>query len=90
MILKNPKIKPKNIMMYGSNYAVKEAIKNNIVVTIISNLIAYPSYLNNELKIVTLDNNFKRNFSYILANDITHSKANDLFIKELKEFALTL
>ena len=48
----------KNIMVFGSNYAVKEAVKNNIGITIISNLIAYPSYLNKELKILTLDNNF--------------------------------
>ena len=90
MFLNNFKIQPKNLMVFGSNYAVKEAVKNNIGVTIISNLIAYPSYLNNELKIITLDNNFNRNFSYILANDITHSKANELFIRELNEFTLTL
>ena len=88
--LNSSKIQPKNIMVFGSNYAVKEAVKNNIGITIISNLIAYPSYLNKELKILTLDNNFTRNFSYILANNITHSKASDLFIKELKDFVLTL
>lgn len=90
MYLNSSKIQPKNIMVFGSNYAVKEAVKNNIGITIISNLIAYPSYLNKELKILTLDNNFTRNFSYILANNITHSKASDLFIKELKDFVLTL
>ena len=90
MFLNNSKIQPKNIMIFGSNYAVKEAVKNNIGVTIISNLIAYPSYLNKELKIITLDNNFTRNFSYILANNITYSKANELFIRELQNFVLTL
>lgn len=90
MFLNKCKIQPKNLMVFGSNYAVKEAVKNNIGVTILSNLIAYPSYLNNELKIISLDNNFIRNFSYILANNITHSKANDLFIRELNEFTLTL
>lgn len=90
MFFNNYKIHPKGIMIFGSNYAVKEAVKNNLGVTIISNLIAYPSYLNKELKIITLDNNFTRNFSCILADNITHSKANDLFIKELKEYVLTL
>ena len=90
IFLNSSKITPKNLMVFGSNYAVKEAVKNNIGVTIISNLIAYPSYLNKELKIITLDNNFTRNFSYILANDITYSKANELFIRELQNFVLTL
>lgn len=90
IFLNNSKIQPKNLIVFGSNYAVKEAVKNNIGVTIISNLIAYPSSLNNELKIITLDNTFSRNFSYILPNDITHSKANELFIRELNEFTLTL
>ena len=88
--MNNSKIQPKNIMVFGSNYAVKEAVKNNLGVTIVSSLIAYPSYCNKELKIISLDYNFTRNFSYILANNITHSKANDLFIRELKDFVLTL
>ncbi|WP_419749464.1 LysR substrate-binding domain-containing protein [Terrisporobacter petrolearius] len=90
MFLNNSKIQPKNIMVFGSNYAVKEAVKNNLGVTIVSSLIAYPSYYNKELKIISLDYSFTRNFSYILANNITHSKANNLFIRELKDFVLTL
>lgn len=90
MFLNNNRIQPKNLMVFGSNYAVKEAVKNNIGITILSNLIAYPSFLNKELKIITLDSNFSRNFSYILADNITHSKANELFIRELKNFVSTL
>ncbi|WMT79988.1 hypothetical protein [Terrisporobacter mayombei] len=87
MFLNTSKITPKNIMVFGSNYAIKEAVKNNLGVTITSSL---PSTCNKELKIISLDYNLTRNFSYILANNITHSKANDLFIRELKGFVLTL
>ena len=84
------KIQPKNIMVFGSNYAVKEAVKNGLGVTFISNLIAYPSYKNKELKIISIDDNFTRNFSYIIPNNITSSKSNLLFIKELKEFVSSI
>ena len=65
---------------------MKEAVKNGLGVTFISSLVAYPSYKNKELKIIYIDNNFTRNFSYIIPNNITSSKSNLLFIKELKEF----
>ena len=90
VFLNNLKIQPKNIMVFGSNYAVKEAIKNNLGVTIMSSLIAYPAYKNKEVRILPLDNIFTRNFSYILPNNITPSKANNLFIRELKNFVSTL
>ncbi len=86
IFLNNNKIHPKNIMVFGSNYAVKEAVKNGLGVTFISSLVAYPSYKNKELKIISIDNSFTRNFSYIISNNITPSKSNLLFIKELKEF----
>ena len=69
---------------------VKEAVKNNLGVTIISSLIANSSNKNKELKIIPLDNHFTRNFSYVLPNNITHSKVNDLFINEFKKFVLLL
>ena len=56
------KIQPKNMLVFGSNFAVKEAVKNNLGVTIISSLIANSSNKNKELKIIPLDNHFTRNF----------------------------
>lgn len=90
IFLNNNKIHPKNFMIFGSNYALKEAVKNDLGVTLISRLIAYPSWLNKEIKIISIDDNFKRNFSYIISNNITPSRASNLFIKELKEFSSTL
>ena len=55
-----------------------------------SQTIFYSVYENNELKIIPLDNRFARNFSYILANNITPSKITNLFIMNLKEFVQKL
>ena len=90
MFLNSYKINPKNLIVFGSNYAVKEAVRNNLGITVISNLVASPAYENNELKIIPLDNRFARNFSYILANNITPSKITNLFIMNLKEFVQKL
>lgn len=90
MFLNVNEISPKNIMMLGSNYAVKEAVKNNLGVTIISNFIAYPSFLNKELSIIDLDDNYNRHFSYITPKNMKLSKASEVFISELNQYALTL
>lgn len=90
IFLNNNKIHSKNIMVFGSNYALKEAVKNDLGVTLISRLIAYPSCLNKELKVIPVNDNFTRNFSYIISKNITPSRASSLFIKELKEFSSNL
>ena len=77
--LSTNKIVPKNIMVLGSNYAVKEAVRNNLGITIISSLVASRAAENKELFIVELDNSYSRNFSYILPKNITISKIAEIF-----------
>ena len=84
--LSTNKIVPKNIMVLGSNYAVKEAVRNNLGITIISSLVASRAAENKELFIVELDNSYSRNFSYILPKDITISKIAEIFLNEFKEY----
>ena len=86
MFLYMNKILPKSIMVLGSNYAVKEAVRNNLGITIISSFVTSPAIKNNELSILPLDKQFNRNFSYLLPNNINISKASHIFIKELKEY----
>lgn len=83
--LSTNKIVPKNIMVLGSNYAVKEAVRNNLGITIISSLVASRAAENKELFIVELDNSYSRNFSYILPKNITISKIAEIFLNEFKE-----
>lgn len=84
--LSTNKIVPKNIMVLGSNYAVKEAVRNNLGITIISSLVASRAAENKELFIVELDNSYSRNFSYILPKNITISKIAEIFLNEFKKY----
>lgn len=84
------KILPKNILVVGSNYAVKESVKNKLGISIISKFIAKPAVENKEISIIELDNTFTRNFSYILPKDMNISDITHLFLRELKLYCATL
>ena len=86
LFLYNNKISPKNLIVFGSNYAVKEAVKNNIGVTLMSNLIASSAYESKDLLFIPVEDNFTRNFSYVVPNNITLSRATQVFINEFKKY----
>lgn len=90
IFLGHNKIAPKSIMVLGSNYAVKEAVKNNLGITIISKFVALPAVKNKELSIIELNNSYIRHFSYILQKNITLSKASKIFLDEFKEYTSNL
>ena len=86
MFLTTNKIVPNNLMVLGSNYALKEAVKNNLGITIISNYVTAPAVENNELETIELEKSYTRPFSYILPKNINTSHITNLFIKELVEY----
>lgn len=90
MFLGTNEIVPNGIMVLGSNYAVKEAVRNNLGITIISNFVALPGVENKELSIIELNNPYVRHFSYILPKNITISKASQVFLEEFKEYTSSL
>ena len=90
IFLATNKIIPKRIMVLGSNYAVKEAVKNNLGITIISDFVTTPAVENKELSTIKLSNSYTRHFSYILHKNITISKASQIFLDELKQYCLNL
>ena len=65
MFLTTNKIVPNNLMVLGRNYAIKEAVKNNLGITIISNYVT-SAVENNELETIELEKSYTRPFSYIL------------------------
>ena len=79
------KIIPKSIMVLGSNLAVKEAVRNNLGLTITSKHIILEAESRNELTSLKLNNDFRRSFSYIYPKELTLSKADHIFLEELKE-----
>lgn len=90
MFLGTNEIVPNGIIVLGSNYAVKEAVRNNLGITIISNFVALPGFENKELSIIELNNPYIRHFSYILPKNITISKASQVFLEEFKEYTSSL
>jgi DNA-binding transcriptional LysR family regulator len=90
MFLGTNEIVPNGIMVLGSNYAVKEAVRNNLGITIISNFVALPGVENKELSIIELNNPYVRHFSYILPKNITISKSSQVFLEEFKEYTSSL
>ncbi|WP_373599880.1 LysR substrate-binding domain-containing protein [Paraclostridium bifermentans] len=88
IFLSTHKITPKQIMVLGSNYAVKEAIKNNLGISIISKLVtdSEPDYLST----VSLDDTYNRYFSFITPKGINPSNTTNLFIDELNKYAASL
>lgn len=88
IFLSTHKITPKQIMVLGSNYAVKEAVKNNLGISIISKLVtdSEPDYLST----VSLDDTYNRYFSFITPKGINPSNTTNLFIDELNRYAASL
>ena len=86
MFLNNNKIIPKNIITFGSNYAVKEAVRNSIGITIISDLVTRPAVKNNEISVIDIGESYYRCFSLILPRNITTSNVTQVFIDELKGY----
>ncbi|KGM97237.1 LysR family transcriptional regulator [Clostridium novyi A str. 4552] len=86
IFLENNEIVPKDIIVLGSNYAVKEAVRNNLGVTFISEHIAKIAEKNKELKIVNTNKEYTRSFSYILPKNIILSNATKALIYKIKDY----
>ncbi len=71
-------------MVFGSNYAVKEAVRNNLGITIISRSVVEHSAFDKELSLITLGEQYKRVFSYVLIKDREVDEIIKTFIEYLK------
>lgn len=87
MFLESNKIIPNKILVLGSNSAIKEAVKNNLGITLTSSLVAEAAVANGEIYINTLNDKYYRYFSYITPKNITMSKTIQVFIDELNDFS---
>lgn len=89
--LNNTGIHPKNFIMFGSNYAIKEAIRNNLGISLISSLVIDASIKNEELAVLKTVHDYTRYFSYIVHDENTLSNISSLFLdKLLKTFINTI
>ncbi|WP_423738792.1 LysR substrate-binding domain-containing protein [Clostridium chromiireducens] len=86
IFLSTNNINAKNIIVFGSNYSVKESVKNNLGITFISSLVIKNSLKNKEISILKTNHEYTRPFSYIMQKGITPSKGALAFIDLLKNY----
>lgn len=77
-------ISPKNLITMGSNYSIKEAVKNHMGISFISSLVVDEAVKNNEIKIIPLENQYYRYFSYLI-HENNLPKAVELFLQRLHQ-----
>lgn len=77
-------ISPKNLITMGSNYSIKEAVKNHMGISFISSLVVDEAMKNNDVKIIPLENQYYRYFSYLI-HENNLPKAVELFLQRLHQ-----
>ena len=87
MFLAKKEIKPRSIMVLGSNTLVKEAVKNNLGITLISSYVAEAAENHKEVSVINLKEEYKRHFSYILPKDMVTTRLAEIFIDELIKYS---
>lgn len=89
IFLSTESITPKNLIILGSNYAIKEAVRNGLGITFISSLVVHAAAKNGELKIIDTPSIHNRFFSYLL-HEKNLSKVQRLFIDKLERYNMNL
>ncbi len=77
---------PNNIIVLGSNYAIKETVKNNLGITFISDLVVKEELKNQTIKAVDIEQDYNRVFSYIYPHSARVSRVSREFIAMLKTY----
>ncbi|MFT8313125.1 MAG: LysR substrate-binding domain-containing protein [Clostridium sp.] len=86
IFLNNEGISPKNFIVLGSNYAIKEAVKNNLGITFISSLVVNEAVKNREIEIIPTKTEYNRYFSYMV-HEKSMSRLATLFIEKLQLYS---
>lgn len=77
-------ISPKNLITLGSNYSIKEAVKNNMGISFISSLVVADAIKNGEVKMIPLTEVYDRYFSYLI-HEHNMPRAVALFLNWMQE-----
>lgn len=73
-----------NLTLFGSNFAVKEAVKNDLGVALISEYIALDAQSKKEISLVPMHKEYFRNFKYLLPRGIKPTRSVQTFIEHLQ------
>ena len=72
--------------LLDSNEAVKEAVKNNLGISIISKSSVTSAYKKKEISILPLEEGFSDDYFYIIPNNVNLPECNNIFLSELKNY----
>lgn len=72
------------MMVFSTNFAVKEAVKNNLGLAMVSEVIAQGAAARGEIQIIETSKSYFRNFSYIQHEDYPSTKALEVFETAIK------
>ncbi|KNF10203.1 putative RuBisCO transcriptional regulator [Gottschalkia purinilytica] len=86
VFLTSNRISPKNIIILGSNYAVKEAVKNGLGITLISYHVVKEDIKNKQISIMPTEQKYTRHFSCIFPKGVVMSKGTEVFLDMIKNF----
>ena len=86
VFLTHHQIVPKSKLIFGSNYAIKEAVKNGLGIAMVSRYVAKDAILHDEVKMLTLEEAYYRNFSYIVPQNLVSMKVIRVFLQMLESF----
>lgn len=81
------KIYPTNIIVLGSNYAINQTVKNNLGITIISDLVIKEELEKGTIKTIASKDKYSRDFSYIYPKEAKLSRLAGEFLKMLKNYS---
>lgn len=82
--LNKKEIIPSSTFIMGSSFAVKEAVKNGLGISMLSDSVCKQFKDSKEIFFVDIDNEFTRSFYSICQKDFKPKKAVELFLEELK------
>lgn len=77
-------IEPEQIIIFNSNYAVKEAVKNGLGITIISEYVVRQSVDEGEIKVLPLKIHSDRQYSYLLPEKKKVNSLIQAFVNKLQ------
>lgn len=86
LFLNTNNLVPKDIVIFSSNCAVKEAVREGLGITLISESVVRHEVYDHELHILPLKKDYKRKFSYILPKDKKITTSVYRFIQRLKTY----
>lgn len=87
--LASHRIVPRSKMIFSTNYALIEGVRNELGIAMISNYMLKELRPDDPIDIISLHDEYTRTFSYILPKDFSISKVAEIFLEELMAYSKT-